>query len=121
MGQLIELAKYRTSKRRAYLKRYEAQLSKFISQFLDGHLRYSLEEIHYHSMSVRAQEQSEAWDYVDFRENLKEAFHEAFGQQLWAECQRYYWFDVRFLTKDDLIDRCISTMILGRDASVRGF
>lgn len=114
MCQVIELAKYRTNKRRAYLKRYDAQLSKFISQFLDANLRYSFEAISYHSMNVRSQEQSEAWDYVDFRENLKDAFHEAFGKQLWAECQRLYWFDMRFLSQDELIDRCVSRMILGR-------
>lgn len=114
MGQLIELAKYRTNKRRAYQKRYDAQLSKFISQFLDANLRYSFDTINYHYMDVRSQGQIDSWDYVDFRENLKDCFHEAFGKQLWDECQRHYWFDMRFISQDELIDRCVSTMILGR-------
>lgn len=114
MGQVIELAKFKSMRRRAYLKRYDSHLTKFITRFLDHNLQYSFEAAQYHYMSVKAQANEEAWDYVDFRENLKEAFHEAFGKQIWAECQKLYWFDNRFITQDELMERVISRMILGK-------
>lgn len=115
MGKVIQLERYKGLRRREYLKRYDAQISKFVEFFLTQNLRVSYETLSYHYFSIQQQEQTAAWDYVDFRDTLRDGFHEAFGKQLVRECKGQYWYDERFINEDELVDRCVSQVILGRD------
>ncbi|MCX6131257.1 MAG: hypothetical protein NTX25_19630 [Proteobacteria bacterium] len=119
MGQVIELAKFRTSKKRSYLKKYESHISKFVKQFVSRNIRYSFESISQYYIAQKQKEEALAWDYIDMRETVKEALVEVFGEQMWVECQELYWFDARYLSKDDLLEYCISEMVLGEVASAQ--
>ncbi len=117
MGKVIQLDRYKGLRRREYLKRYDAQISKFIQSFLKQNLRVSFEALSYHFISVQQEEQIAAWDYVDFRDTMRDGFHEAFGEQILRECKKEYWFDQRFISDDELIERCVSQVILGQEQS----
>jgi hypothetical protein len=117
MGKLIVLANYRIDKKKCYMKKYETHISKFVNRFINHHVLYSFETISQTYISHRQQDQEEAWDYCDFRDILKDAMDEVFGEQIWDECQKHYWFDSRYITKDELIDRFISQLVLGPDVS----
>ncbi len=117
MGKLIVLAHYRSNKKKTYTKKYETHITKFVNRFIHHHVLCSFETISHYYITNRQHEQEEAWDYCDFRDILKDAMDEVFGDQIWEECQRHYWFDARYLTKDELIDRFISQLVLGPDVS----
>ncbi len=117
MGKLIELAKYKSVKKRTYLKKYESHINKFVTAFIRHNIRCSFETISQHYIASKQAEQAVAWDYYDLRDSLKDAIHEVFGEQLWCECGQLYWFDERYLSKDDLIENCIQQMVLGADVS----
>ncbi len=117
MGKLIVLAHYRSSQKKCYMKKYEIHISKFVNRFISHHVLTSFEAISHSYITHRQQDHEEAWDYCDFRDVLKDAMDEVFGDQIWEECQRHYWFDSRYLSKDELIDKFISQLVLGPDVS----
>lgn len=117
MGQLIHLERYKGQKRKDYLKRYDAQIKKFVSTFLDQHLSFSYEELSYYF--IAQQQQAQSWDYVDFRDSLRDGFHEAFSRQLIKACREQYWFDEKFISEDELVEHCVSQLILGSDRIAR--
>ncbi|MBC7531462.1 MAG: hypothetical protein H7318_07775 [Oligoflexus sp.] len=117
MGKVIQLDRYKGLRRREYLKRYDTQISKFVEFFLKQNLRVSFEALSYHFISIQQQEQVAAWDYVDFRDTMRDGFCEAFGKLIIKECRSQYWFDERFISEDELIERCVSRVILGTEQS----
>ena len=119
MGQVIELAKYRSVKKRSYLKKYESHIHKFVNLFILRNIRCSFESISQQYIANKQAEQAIAWDYYDLRDSLKDAIYEVFGEQIWLECNEFYWFDSRYLSKDDLVESCISQMIFGADVSAQ--
>lgn len=118
MGELINLKGYRTQKKRSYNKKYELHISKFVSRFIDRHVLSDLETLQNAYLAGRSSEQAQAWDYYDFREALREAIDLVYGQQLWDECRQNYWCDARYLSRDELLERFVSQIVLGRKASV---
>ncbi len=117
MGKVIQLDRFKGLKRREYLKRYNTQIAKFVDFFLTQNLRVSFEALSYQYISIQQQEQVAAWDFVDFRDSLRDGFHEVFGRQILDECKSQYWYDERFITADELVDLCVSQVILGPDRS----
>ncbi len=118
MGQVVNLARYRSLKKRSYIKKYEAQLTKFVGNFIYCNVRSSFDSVSRYYIANKQREQAEAWDYYDFRETLKDAIDEVFGRELWEECRKFYWFDARYISRDELIDRFVSQLVLGPDVSV---
>jgi hypothetical protein len=119
MGQVIVLAKYRSVKKRSYFKKYEAQINKFVKHFIQRNIRCSFESISQQYIASKQAEQETAWDYYDLRDTLKDAIFEVFGEQIYLECNTLYWFDSRYLSRDDLVENCMSQMILGTDVSAQ--
>lgn len=117
MGQLIHLERYKGQKRKEYWKRYDTQIQKFITKFLDRHLSISYEDLSYYF--IQNQQQAASWDYVDFRETLRDGFHDAFAKELKKACQGQYWYDERFITEDELVEHCVSQVILGNNRIAR--
>jgi len=117
MGKVIDLAGYRTLKKRSYLKKYDAHIQKFVSHFIYRNVRCSFESMSHSYIVAKQREHAVAWDYCDFRDTLREAMEEVFGQQIWEECNRHYWFDARYLSRDEIIERFVSQMVLGPDVS----
>lgn len=119
MGQVVNLARYRYAKKRSYMKKYDTHLNKFVGNFIYSNVRASFDSVSRYYMANKQREQAEAWDYYDFRETLKDAVDEVFGGELWAECRSLYWFDARYICRDDLIDRVVSQLVLGPDMSAQ--
>jgi hypothetical protein len=117
MGKLIHIEKYKGEKRKAYLKRYDTQIKKFIASFLERNLSFSFEELSY--QFIAHQQQTAAWDYVDFRDTLRDGFHEAFAEELIKACRAHYWYDERFISEDELVEYCVSQVILGNNRIAR--
>lgn len=111
MGQLIHLERYKGQKRKDYLRRYDSQIQKFVAKFLDLHMSVSYEDLSYYF--IANQQQTASWDYVDFRDTLRDGFHEAFAIQLRAACENQYWYDERYINEDELVEHCVSQVILG--------
>jgi len=114
MGQVILLNKYRNDRRRSYLKANQSRLDAFFEAFVASHFRINYSKISEHYMAMRFNQNEMAWDYHDFRDDLKEAINEAFGEAMWNEVQGKFWFDDRWLSRDEMIDRCTSFFILGK-------
>ncbi len=117
MGQLIHLERYKGQKRKDYLKRYDTQIKKFVGNFLDSHLSVSYEDLSYYF--IAQQQHAQSWDYVDFRDTLRDGFYDAFAKELLKACQGQYWFDERYLTEDELVEHCVSHLILGSNRAAR--
>ena len=71
-------------------------------------------------LAHKAYQNEMAWDYQDFREELKDAVRQVFGDQLWDEVRNLYWFDPQWITRDELIELCISYFILGKTKAANG-
>lgn len=113
MSDLIELEKYRLQRRKHYLQKYRSHLDESIQYFIHHHFHLQFDSIRFAYLEARTHQNEVAWDYCDFRETLKEALSEVFGQELWNELKTQPWFDSRFINHDELIERCLSLFILG--------
>ena len=58
-----------------------------------------------------------AWDYVHFRELLTEALDEVFGKTLYELVRKESWFDNRFITQEEVIERAISCYVMSSCAN----
>lgn len=117
MGDLIQLSKFRNEHKRSYLKANQSRLDRFFEKFVALHFRTNYDSLSERYMALRYQQNEMAWDYHDFREDLKEAIDEAFGDVLWEEVKMLFWFDGRWLSRDEVMDRCTSFFVLGKTAA----
>ncbi len=111
MGKIVKLSGYRKRGRQAYLNRCGGQISDFIQKFITNHV-----EIDFSTLSNRYQDAcrdnlAEAWDYMEFREALRDAFEEAYFEVLLEEIQKESWFDSRFASPKQILELCISAYI----------
>jgi len=113
MNAAISLDNYRMKRRRQYLQQHRSVIDESIQFFIrqNFHLNFDYLETRY--LTVKSLQNEMAWDYYDFRESLKEAIDEVFGQELWKEISKNKWFDSTFLGQEELIDRCLSLFVLG--------
>lgn len=111
MGKLVNLASYRSSSRKSYLAKHRSRLDHFVHHFVSAHI-----DVDFRNLAAEYQERhlegQEAWDYVDFRELLEEAFELAFSAVLYDELKKQRWFDGRHVTKEEILDRCLSAYII---------
>mgnify|MGYP000179093296 CR=1 FL=1 len=111
MGKLLKLSKYRKESRQVYLNRHGAQISDFIHRFLEKHI-----EVDYITLFNIYQDNcrdnlAEAWDYIEFREGLRDAFEESYFESLFEELQDESWFDSRHASPKQILELCLSTYI----------
>lgn len=116
MCTVIQLGQERHIRRKKYLKANQARLERFFSQFVATHFTTDYHRISEQYMSIKANQNELAWDYADFRDDLKDAIGDAFGDVMWSELSETFWFDSRWLNRDELVDRCTSFFILGESA-----
>lgn len=111
MGKVVNLANFRSLSRKNYLAKHGSRLDHFVSRFVNSHV-----DVDFRNLAAEYQEHhlegQEAWDYVDFREVLGEAFEEAFSAVLYDELSKQRWFDGRHVTKEEILDRCLSAYII---------
>ena len=112
MNNLILLDDFRKKKRKIFLLKHKAQLERFIARFIDQHLDMDLLRFAFGRVSQEGDFQEESWDYVEFREILAEVIDQAIGRELYQLLKEEAWFDSRLMTRDEVIERCLSDYIL---------
>ena len=112
MGQLIQLALYRRKARQTYLAKYAGRIDHLIESFVRLHVDVDFRQLAEDFQSGRSGQDHPSWDYVEFREVLAEALDEVFGKAMYEMLQRQHWFDCTVISKDEIVDRCLSTYVL---------
>lgn len=113
MKAVISLDSYRVKRRRLYLQQHRTLIDEFIQFFIGQNFPSNFDHLESRYLAVKSYQNEMAWDYYDFRECLKEAIGEVFGQQLWAEIRKKNWFNSTFISQEELVDRCLSLFVLG--------
>lgn len=117
MSNIICLANYRRVSRKAYLAKNGARLNRFVERFVRQYVDVDFRQFTMEYQANKAHGMDIAWDYVEFREVLAEALDAAFGSEIYRMLEAEPWFDRRMITQEEVIDRCITTFIMGRSAS----
>lgn len=113
MSNIVILATYRGKSRKAYLAKYGVRLDRFVERFVRQNIDVDFRQLADEFIAGGGGQQ-EAWDYVNFRESLADALNEAFGQALYFQLASERWFDTRMITREELVDRCLSSYIMSR-------
>src|SRR5688572_9010914 len=94
MSRVICINTFRKKKRKNYIDHNGDRLDTFIQNFFRVHLAIDFHSITKHYLSACAQNQStESWDYLDFRETLRDALAKTIGQQIIDELAKTRWYD----------------------------
>jgi hypothetical protein len=112
MSKVISLKGYRNKTRQAYWAKNGARLDRFLARFIQNHIEDDFRQIALDYQAARHAMQDASWDYVHFREILAEAMDEVFGRALYGMLQAQLWFDARVVTRDEVMDRCLSMYIM---------
>lgn len=62
----------------------------------------------------------EAWDYAELREKVRDAIDGLVGERLYAGLRAQWWFQECWVSREDAVDRCLSSYILGSIRSAAG-
>ena len=113
MSNIICLATHRKRRRQNFLVQHGRRLDQYIEWFVCSHININFRQITIAYQMVQMEHAQQAWDYIDFREILRESIEEAFGPALVSALHRQPWFDRRLVSDDEILDRCLSIYILG--------
>lgn len=114
MGKHVaSITDYKRRKRRHYLDRIEQRLDRFILEFIDEHVTVDFMHVAEQYLAQQADQNAMAWDYQDLRDLVRTALNDSIGVELVAKLQQTSWYDDRWITHDEIIDRCFSAYILG--------
>ncbi len=115
MQNVVELKDYKKKLRKTFLTKYKTRLDRFISRYIDQHLDVDLLRLSYTSHdALNGYDQEVSWDYVSFREVLAEALDQTVGKDLYDLLKLEPWFDAKIVTRDEIIERCLSDYILNQ-------
>ncbi len=112
MSGVTNLAQYRQQRRTLYLKSHSHLLEKFFAGFVSRHFKETYSILTAQYMSCKVLQNEMAWDYHDFRDSLREAIGDVYGDLIWAEIRNTYWFDHKLMSRDEVVDRCTTYFIL---------
>jgi hypothetical protein len=114
MGTVVNLALYRRKSRKDFLAKHGARIDRVVERFVNDI------DVDFRQLAADYQDRygtgQASWDYVEFREILAEAIDEAFGRALYEQLRAQRWFDNRLITKEEIIERCLSTYVLSQCA-----
>jgi len=145
MDNVVLLNRYRHKQKKAWLAKHGSRLDRFIEQFIHANFNVDFQlvsDAYQHERTSqqlnlacdgtfdRANNVSEsycadtssyvmsdlAWDYHDLRDVLETAITDAFGDVLWQELEKQYWYDSRCFSRDEVLDRLLTRFILGEPA-----
>jgi hypothetical protein len=111
-NNVISLIAYRRNSRKAYFAKHSNTIDTFLRNFIATNFDFDFRKITDAYQGQVGGDSSMAWDYVDFREVLREAMQQVFGKFLVKEMRCQHWFDPKFISDEQIIDRCLSTFIL---------
>ena len=119
-SNVISLKEYRQLRKKLFMERHQTRVENFITSFISQNFKMNFDMINQQYLAHKAYQNEMAWDYQDFREELKDAVRQVFGDQIWAEVRALYWFDPQWISRDELIELCISYFILGKTKAANG-
>ena len=120
MGKILNLTKYRQGKRKDWLNRHGTQLDRFMTKFIAMNLSMDFEQVYSYHQAQSQQNREETWDYSELREKIRDGIDQMIGEGLYAALSKQWWFDEMWISREDAIDRCLSTYILGSLKSASG-
>lgn len=113
MEKLINLRDYRQRRRRQFFAQYGVYLDKFIFHVLQQRVNEDFVNLAYKYFTHQINNNEMAWDYQDLRENIRRVLEEACREQILSELRYQRWYDSRWISPDEVIDRCLTVFILG--------
>jgi len=120
MNNVIDFQNYKIEKRRDWLNKHNAQLDRFIGKFLGMNVRTDYPQVSSFYQAHKYDNSESSWDYSELREKIRDGLEDILGDALYESLQAQWWFEQKFVRKEEVIDRCLSTYILGSFRSVSG-
>lgn len=145
MENVILLNRYRHKQKKAWLAKHGPRLDRFIDLFIHSNFNVDFQlvsdayqhERNHRQLSLACDGTFDnvlgsgegypaegagyvmsdlAWDYHDLRDVLETAITDAFGDVLWQELEKQYWYDSKCFSRDEVLDRLLTRFILGEPA-----
>jgi hypothetical protein len=91
-----------------------------MSKFIAANISMDFLQVYSYFQAESQQNSEESWDYSELREKIRDAIDHMIGDRLYKSLSEQWWFDTIWVSKEDAIDRCLSTYILGSLRSVAG-
>jgi hypothetical protein len=113
MNNVVNLARYRSKTRKAYLAKYGSRIDRLLANFIRNHMDVDFLQLAEDYQSGRQDLDMVSWDYVDFREILTESLDQVFGAKLYELLKQQPWFDSALIRQDEIVERCLTTFVLG--------
>ncbi len=111
-SNLIQFHDFKQKQRKKYLDKNKKAIHQFTRLFIEAHFDFDLMQVAQTYQRRRYEENSLAWDMVDFREAIAEGFEIEFGQELREALKKERWFNSQFISADEIMERCVSEWIL---------
>lgn len=116
-AHVIKLDRFRQSKQSSYMKRYRHRLDSFIRSRIPMDWASDLLRMAEEYQLKYSDQSDMVWDYVEVRELMLHFVTEHVATDLYAELEKQFWFDARWITLDAVSERCLSFMIIGESAA----
>jgi hypothetical protein len=118
-AQVICLGAYRNKARRKYYHQHRARMEAFIEHFICQNVTTEFYQFLETYLNYQVSNDEKSWDYQDLREMVKDALIEFFATILKQEIRKERWYDPKFLSIEELAERCVTFMILGQSRIAR--
>ena len=112
VSNVIDMNAARRKRKKEFLFENETRLKKFLCSFISRKIDMNFCTLSHAYLHYIASENEESWDYSDFREKVGSAIQSIYGNDLWHEITREHWFQSRFLSIEEIIDRTTTEFIL---------
>ena len=116
-ANVIKIDRFRQSKQSTYMKRYRHRLDSFVRSRIPLDWASDLLRMAEEYQLKYSDRKDMVWDYVEVREHILHFVTEHVATELYAELEKQFWFDPRWITLEAVSERCLSFMILGNSAA----
>ena len=113
MAQVINLNRARRERHKGWWDAHGAKVDAIIHKNVASLDEFRIHELSatYHGSQVTAPAHS--WDYIDFRSILlRFLLSSEIIEKIMIDLKNQRWFDAKWLSKDRLLDRCLSVWVL---------
>ena len=112
MAEVIKLTTYRVMKQRNWVLKNKERFNLFVGDFIARSLDFNFWQALQSYQNLQHAHMEKSWDYTDLREHLHEWIEGPFVDFLYQELTLQWWFDPKLMTKDELLEQCLSLFIL---------
>lgn len=116
VNNVTELDAFRRKRKKKFLEDNKVPLEDFFSRFVSKYFAIGFDVFNALYIQQKLQQNEMAWDYYDFREDLIEAISNVYGETIWQEINCEPWFNSRWLSFEEVIERCMRQFILAKDS-----